>query len=251
MFGAVAVLLTVLLATAAWAADPAAQAAVEAFVARLSGIAVTDLVIDQALTIYHPDGRHPQSRGEQRVYLKLPRRQRIEQTIEGQREVRLAVGDRAWLRTADGRVEDVSSRGDARRDRTDLLVPHRRRAADVLAEWRALGIRDDVAWTADMGTRAVTVIGAPPGDRESPSVWIDGEYGVVRFVTRQRLTGRPSLVDLTFAEHRRLVGAFFFPHRQEVFLNGRMVLLVVVRSVVVDTALPDALFDPDTLKRGG
>ena len=78
-----------------------AKAAVEAFVARLSDVNVTDLVIVQNLTLYHPNGRHAQSTGEQRVLFKLPRRQRLEQTVEGQREVRLAVGDRLFVRRPD------------------------------------------------------------------------------------------------------------------------------------------------------
>ena len=41
-----------------------------------------------------------------------------------------------------------------------------------------------------------------------------------------------------------------FPYRQEVFVDGKMVVLIVVRSVAVNTGLPDALFDPDALRRG-
>ena len=37
---------------------------------------VNELAVEQSFTLYHPDGRHPQSTGEQRVWLKLPGRQR-------------------------------------------------------------------------------------------------------------------------------------------------------------------------------
>src|SRR2546430_10041322 len=50
-----------------------------------------------------------------------------------------------------------SPRGNAR---TDLLVPFRRSAADLLTEWRALGVRDDVSHVVRVGGRPVTVIGA-------------------------------------------------------------------------------------------
>jgi hypothetical protein len=56
-------------------------------------------------------------------------------------------------------------------------------------------------------------------------------------------------VDLTFSEHRPLAGAFAFPHRQEAFVNGKLLLLVVVRSVAVNTNPADALFDPESLRR--
>jgi outer membrane lipoprotein-sorting protein len=242
-----ALLALVLLPLAALAAD--ARAAVERFVARLAAVEVGALAIEQTFTLYHPDGRHPQSSGEQRVFIKVPRRQRVEQVVEGQREVRLAVGDQVWIRGRDGRTWEAPPT-EPGRDRTHLLVPFRRNAADVLAEWRALGIRDDVSASVRVGGRDVTVIGAQPGERDRPAVWLDPEHGVVRFITRERLPTGPGLVDLAFSEHRPLVGGFFFPHRQEAFVDGKLVVLIVVRSVRVNPALPDDLFDPDALRRG-
>lgn len=225
-----------------------AKAAVAAFVARLSDVAVTDMVIVQNVTLYHPDGRHPQSTGEQRALFKLPLRQRLEQTVEGQREIRLAVGDRVWVRQADGKTYEMPA-GERGSDRTHLLVPFRRSAADLLAEWRSLGVRVDVSHVTRVGGRAVTVIGAKPGERDVPSVWVDGEYGVIRFVTRERLPQGPGLVDIAFSEHRPLAGGFYFPHRQEAFVDGKLLLLITVRSVRVNAGLPDSLFDPEALRR--
>jgi outer membrane lipoprotein-sorting protein len=225
-----------------------AKTAVAAFVARLSDVAVTDMVIVQNVTLYHPDGRHPQSTGEQRALFKLPLRQRLEQTVEGQREVRLAVGDRVWVRQADGKTYEMPA-GERGSDRTHLLVPFRRSAADLLAEWRSLGVRVDVSHVTRVGGRAVTVIGAKPGERDVPSVWVDGEYGVIRFVTRERLPQGPGLVDIAFSEHRPLAGGFYFPHRQEAFVDGKLLLLITVRSVRVNAGLPDSLFDPEALRR--
>lgn len=230
------------------AAAADARAAVEAFLARLGDVVLTDLVIHQTLTLYDPDGRHPQSTGEQRLYLKLPRRQRLETTIEGRREVRLTVGERVWIRRPDGRTyeapPDVPGAG-----RTDLLVPFRRSADDLLAEWRGLGVRAEVAHAARVAGRAVTVIGARPGERDVPAVWLDPEHGVIRFVTRETLPTGPALVDRAFSEHRPLIGSFFFPRRLEVFRDGKLLLLFTVRSAVANTNPPDALFDPEALAR--
>jgi len=241
-----ALLAALLLPCAALAAD--ARSAVEAFVARLAGAAVADLTIEQTFTLYHPDGRHPQSTGEQRVWTKIPRRQRVEQVMEGRREVRLSVGDQVWIRTGDGRVYEAPP-AERQRDRTHLVMPFRRTAADVLAEWRALGVRDDVSHVTRVAGRPLTVIGAQAGDRDAPSVWLDGERGVVRVIRREKLPKGEGTVDLTFSEHRPLTGAFAFPYRQEAFVDGKLLLLVVVRSVAVNTGPPDALFDPESLRR--
>ena len=238
-------LAALLLPCAALAAD--GRAAVEAFVARLAGASVTDLTIEQTFTLYHPDGRHPRSTGEQRVWVKIPRRQRVEQLMDGRREVRLAVGDQVWIRTGDGRVYEAPL--ERERDRTHLVMPFRRTAADMLAEWRALGVRDDVSHVTRLAGRSVTVLGARPGERATPAVWVDPELGVVRFIRRERLPTGEGVVDLAFSEHRPLTGAFVFPHRQEAFVDGKLLLLVVVRSVTVNTNPPDTLFDPETLRR--
>ncbi|HUK64903.1 MAG TPA: hypothetical protein VLV15_16305 [Dongiaceae bacterium] len=236
----------VLLPLAVLAAD--ARTAVEAFVARLASAQVENLVVEETFVLYHPDGRHAQSRGEQRVWIKVPRRQRVEQIMEGRREVRLVDGDRVWIRTADGRVrETAAERG---RDRTDLLVPFRRSADDLLGEWRSLGVRDDVSHVIRLNGREVTVIGAKPGERYTPAVWLDPERGVVRMVVREKLPRGEGLVDLTYSEHQPLTGGVSFPYRQEAFVDGKMVVLIVVRSAVVNTDLPDSLFDPDVLRRG-
>ena len=118
-----------------------ARAAVEAFVTRVSDVQISDLVIDQNLTLYHPDGQRRVSGGEQRMLFKLPQRQRVEQTVEGQREIQLTVGDRVWVRRADGKVSQVPALEPARA-LSHVLAPVKRRAADLLAEWRSRGVRE-------------------------------------------------------------------------------------------------------------
>ena len=244
----VAILLALLVVPLA-AHGSVATAAVERLVARLAAAQVSDLVIEQSFTLYHPDGRHPQSSGEQRLWLKTPRRQRTEEVVEGQRDARLAVEDRVWQRTADGRVLELSGR-DGEQQGMSLIMPLGRTAADLLAEWRTLGIRDDVAWVTRVGGREVTIIGARPGERDAPSVWLDPEYGVVRFVRRQRLPGGERLVDLTLSEHHALAPGLYFPYRQEAFVDGKLLVLVVVRSARLNAGVPDELFDPDAFRRG-
>ena len=224
-----------------------ARAAVEAFVTRVSDVQISDLVIDQNLTLYHPDGQRRVSGGEQRMLFKLPQRQRVEQTVEGQREIQLTVGDRVWVRRADGKVSQVPALEPARA-LSHVLAPVKRRAADLLAEWRSRGVRDEVSHVARVGGRQVTVIGAHPGDRDVPAVWLDPDYGVVRVVTRERLPNGARLLDLTLSEHRPLVGKLYFPYRQEVFVDGKLLVLFTVRSVAVNTNPADALFDPASLK---
>lgn len=243
----IAVLLVLGLPGGVVAAD--ARAAVDAFVGRLGATTVQSLVIEQTLTLYDPAGRQPRSSGQQRLYLKLPRRQRVEQTVDGQREVRLTVDDRVWVRRADGRTYEAPP-PERRRDRTHLLVPLRRSGADLLAEWSALGVRSDVSYESHVAGRRVTVIGARPGERGVPQVWLDAERGVVRFVARERLPTGEGVVDLTFSEHRVLVGGFAYPHRQEAFVDGKLVLLVVVTSATANASLDDALFDPAVLRLG-
>lgn len=245
------VLVVVLVALAAGDASAAtgARAAVEAFLGRVGHVPVNSLVVDQSLTLYDPAGRQPQSTGEQRLYLKLPRRQRVEQVVDGRREVRLTVDDRVWVRRADGRTYEAPA-AEERRERAHLLVPFRRSAADLLAEWAALGVRVDVSYPTQVRGRPLTVIGAAPGDRRAPQVWLDPERGVVRFVTREKLPAGESVIDLAFSEHRPLAGGFMFPYRQEAFVDGKLVLLVVVRSAAVNTDPDDALFDPQALRRG-
>jgi hypothetical protein len=244
------VLPLILAAISAGAPEAVAQdarAAVEAFVARFSDVQIRDLVIDQSLTLYHPDGQRRVSGGEQRMLFKLPQRQRVEQTVEGQREVQLTVGDRVWVRRADGKVSQTAVT-EPSRALTHVLVPVKRRAADLLADWRSRGIRDDVSHVARLNGRQVTVIGANPGDRDVPAVWLDPDYGVVRIVTRERLPNGARLLDLTLSEHRPLVGKLYFPYRQEVFVDAKLLVLFTVRSVAINTNPADALFDPASLR---
>ena len=225
-----------------------ARTAVDGFVARLGDVSITDLTVEQTLTLFDPSGRHAESSGEQRVYVKLPRRQRMEQTIDGRTNVRLTVGDRVWMRAADGKTFEAPPAGT--RDATHLMVPFRRTGADLIAEWKTLGIRTDVSYVTRFADRTVTVIGAQPGERTVPQVWLDPERGVVRFVTVEKLPTGDAVLDLALSEHRPLVGAFALPRRQEAFVGGKLVVRMVVRSATVNTGLDDALFDPDALRRG-
>ena len=226
-----------------------ARSVLEAYLARLAGTVVDDVAVDQTFTLYSPDGRLPAVTGRQRLFLRPPRSQRLEQEVEGQREIRVTVGDRIWVRQPDGRTSEAPP-AESHRDRIHLLTPFQRDAVDLLREWQALGVHGDVVDEVRVGGRAVALIGARAGDRDRPAVWIDPDYGVVRFVARERLPKGPALVDLVFSDHRRLVDRFFYPYRQEVFADGKLLLMVAVRSAVVNTHLSPDLFDPEVLKRG-
>jgi hypothetical protein len=223
------------------------RAAVEAFVARFSNVQIGDVVIDQNLSLYHPDGQRPYLSGEQRMFFKVPQRQRVEQTLDGQREIQITVGNKVWVRRADGRVVELPAVEPLRALPT-VLVPVKRRAEELLDEWRARGVRTDVSHVVRVGARPVTVIGARPGDRDVPAVWLDPDYGVVRLITREQLPNGAKLVDLTLSEHRPLAGRLYFPYRQEMFVDGKLLMLFTVRSIAINTNPADALFEPASLK---
>jgi hypothetical protein len=91
------------------------------------------------------------------------------------------------------------------------------------------------------------VIGAQPGERDRPAAWLDPEYGVVRFVAREAADPGPVLTDVAFSDYRPLVGALFFPHRQETFRSGKLLVRLLVRSIAANTTPTAALFDPGAL----
>jgi len=223
------------------------RAAVEAFVARFSNVQIGDVVIDQNLSLYDPDGQRPYLSGEQRLFFKVPQRQRVEQTLDGQREIQITVGNKVWVRRADGRVVELPA-VEPLRALPNVLVPVKRRAEELLDEWRARGVRTDVSHVTRVGARTVTVIGSRPGDRDVPAVWLDPDYGVVRLITREQLPNGAKLVDLTLSEHRPLAGRLYFPYRQEMFVDGKLLMLFTVRSIAINTNPADALFEPASLK---
>ena len=248
--GRAVVLPLLLAALGAGAPVVAAQdsrAAVEAFVARFSDVQIGDVVVDQSLALYLPDGQRPYLSGDQRMFFKVPQRQRVEQTLDGQREIQITVGNKVWVRRPDGRVVDLPA-VEPLRTLPNVLVPVKRRAEELLAEWRARGVRTDVSQVTRVGARTVTVIGARPGDRDTPAVWLDPEYGVVRLVTREQLPNGSKLVDLTLSEHRPLAGRLYFPYRQELFVDGKLLMLFTVRAIAINTNPADALFEPASLK---
>ena len=73
----------------------------------------------------------------------------------------------------------------------------------------------------------------------------------VRFIAREDSGGGAKTLDLAFSEHRKVSGGFFYPFRQEIFLDGKLLSLTLVRTVEVNVDLPDSLFDADALLKGG
>ena len=234
--------LLIALAGVAGAAEP--RAALERFIARTAGTPLRDLTLDQDLTIFNPEGRAAFATGTQRLLVKFPDQQRVEQVVEGRSEVRVTVRGRTWRRGPDGKVTTLPTE---RTHAIALAVPPQRSAQEVLAEWRTFGIRDDRSHEARIAGRTVTVIGAEAGERDRPAAWLDPEYGVVRFVARETADTGSVFTDVSYSDHRPLIGPVFFPYRQETFRSGKLIVRLIVRSAAVNTAPPDSLFDPATL----
>jgi hypothetical protein len=230
------------LAGVAGAAEP--RAALERFLARTAGTALRDLTLEQDLTVFNPEGRAAFATGTQRLVVRFPDQQRVEQVVEGRTEVRLTVRGRTWRRGPDGAVTALPAE---RAHAIALAVPPRRSADEVLAEWRTLGIRDDRSHEARLSGRLVTVIGAHEGERDRPAAWLDPEFGIMRFVAREPADAGTVFTDISFSDHRPLLGPVFFPHRQETFRSGKLIVRLIVRSARANTAPPDSLFDPTAL----
>lgn len=230
------------------AAAQDARQAVEEFVSRMGEITVTDMVVTQTLTLHNPKDSWQRVTGERRLWIKVPARQRQETKVEEFHEVIVLNGDRLVIQRGGKTFEAPPA--DRARQRVHTLFALPRTPADLLVEWRSLGVRTEVAESTWVGGRRLTVIGARAGDRQSPSVWLDPDYGVVRFITREDGPGGPKLLDLAFSEHRKLPAGFFFPFRQEIFLDGKLLSVAIVRQVQINTGLPDSLFDTDALLQG-
>src|SRR5256886_16274996 len=91
-------------------------------------------------------------------------------------ETQPPVGARVGARGADGKVYEAPATGRGS-ESTRLLVPARRTAADLLAEWRTLGVRDDVSHVVRVRGRPITVIGARAGERDVPMRSGEGRGG--------------------------------------------------------------------------
>jgi hypothetical protein len=244
--GVVVIGLLAALAGMAGAAEP--RAALERFLARTGGTPLRDLTLEQDLTVFNPEGRAAFATGTQRLVVRFPDQQRVEQVVEGRSEVRLTVRGRTWRRGPDGHVTTLPPE---RTHTIALAVPPQRSADEVLAEWRSFGIRDDRSHDARLAGRTVTVIGAQAGERDRPAAWLDPEFGIVRFVAREPADTGSVFTDVSFSDHRPLVGAVFFPHRQETFRSGKLIVRLIVRTAAANTGPPDALFDPAALGARG
>jgi hypothetical protein len=240
--GALVMSLVAVLTGVAGASEP--RVALERFLARTAGTTLRDLTLEQDLTVFNPEGRAAFATGTQRLVVRFPDHQRVEQVVEGRSEVRLTVRGRTWRRGPDGQVTTLPTE---RTHAIALAVPPQRSADEVLAEWRAFGIRDDRSHEARLAGRTVTVIGAQAGERDRPAAWLDPEFGVMRFVAREPADTGSVFTDISFSDHRPLIGPVFFPHRQETFRSGKLIVRLIVRSATANTGPPDSLFDPASL----
>ena len=102
---------------------------------KLAGAPVVDLVLEETFVLYHPEGRDAQSSGEQRVWIKVPAAAHRE-VMDGRRRCDSSTATGYGSVAPTGSREVQTERG---RDRTHLLVPFRRSADDVLAEWSSFG----------------------------------------------------------------------------------------------------------------
>lgn len=232
-----------------FAASGAAQeipAVVERYAARMSGVTIGDLLVTQSLTVVNPQNPVDRVTGDQRLSVKFPARQRLETRIAGEREVRLLSGGRMVIQRG-GRAFEAPPPERERQQPGGVLIPFERTAAGLLSQWRNLGIRIEVSHVTTVGGRQVTVLGAQAGDRASPAVWLDPDYGVVRLVTKDHSTGTARTLELVYLDHRKVVGEFFYPYEQQGLLDGKLVFAVRVRSVEINVGLADSIFDPDAL----
>jgi outer membrane lipoprotein-sorting protein len=225
------------------------SAMVERYAARVSGIAINDLLVTQSLTVVNPQNPADRVTGDQRLSIKFPGRQRLETRIAGQREVQLLSGGRMVILRGGKAFEAPPPEGERQAGR--LVIPFDRTAAGLLSQWRSFGVKTDVSHVRTAEGRQVTVIGALSGDRSSPAVWLDPEYGVVRMVTKDMSTGTPRTLELAYSDHRKVTGELYYPYEQQGLLDGKLVFVARVRSVEINVGLADSLFDPDALLKEG
>jgi hypothetical protein len=240
-------LLLILLLAPSSAAAQDARTLLEQFLSKISAVSVNDLAVTQEIVVVDPSGSGQKVSGEQHLYLKPPNKRRLETQLESSRVVTLVNGSRLVMQR-DGKAYEAPP-GDRMRDWRGPIFLFQRSAQDLLAQWQGHGIRTDVLHQTTHGGRAVTVIGAAPGDQSLPSVWLDPVYGVVRLVTREETPAGLKRIELSLSDFRPMVNGISYPYKQETLLDGQPFSVVSVKSVRVNSGLSDELFDPDRLLR--
>ncbi|MCB9529007.1 MAG: hypothetical protein H6701_11620 [Myxococcales bacterium] len=100
--------------------------------------------------------------------------------------------------------------------------------ADPSAVMQAIGARRDAQSLALAGDRVVMVLGAPPGDRRAPALWVDNDDDTIR---RVRFATDIGDAELRLDEWDGPITRGRFPHRLTVTLAGRPVRRLTARSM--------------------
>ena len=129
----------------------------------------------------------------------------------------------------------------------DFLFPRAMNPEGVRTELvnlcQHLGIDMSVNSLARLGTRVAYVLGAKPGDKDRPQIWIDKEwFEPIRVIYKDTYHGKSGFWDLQWREWNSREGGDSVPHIIERHFDGQLVSRSEVQKAITNARLNESLF---------
>lgn len=130
---------------------------------------------------------------------------------------------------------------------TDFLFPRalspESAKAELITFCQHVGIDLSVSSLARMGTRVAYVLGAKPGEKDRPQIWIDKEwFQPIRVIFKDTYHGKTGVWDLQWREYNSREAGEAVPHIIERRFDGQLVSRSEVQKSTPNGRLSDSLF---------
>jgi membrane protein YqaA with SNARE-associated domain/outer membrane lipoprotein-sorting protein len=179
--------------------------------------------------------------GDERLYLKRGGKLRWvhdDETVtveHGDRRAEIAAGGQATSETI--LVEPL----------VDFLLPRAMNAEGIKSELIALcqhlGIDLSVSSLARLGTRVAYVLGAKPGEKDRPQIWIDKEwFAPIRVIYKDTYHGKSGVWDVQWREFNSREAGEVMPRLIERRFDGQLVSRSEVQKATPNARLSESLF---------
>ena len=201
--------------------------------------AVHDVEVEQTATLFDEYSGEDGLQAPSKLYIKFSGSFRLDTTLPFEREI-LLHSDGLTLTVMNGGI--VSEVPDIRCILKDFLVE--RSPDNILEVLHANHINTDRMGLGRFNGKIAYIIGANEGQTQAPQLWLDKDtFLPVRFIKEEEKEDGPSILEVRYLNYKYIDRKYRYPSVVEFYRDNKLTLRYQTRKVVVNTSIPNNLFD--------
>lgn len=207
--------------------------------------AIQDIRVEQTATVFDKNSGRESFQIPEVLYLRVPDSYRLDITLPEEKKT-VIYSEGETLTIVGSKV--ISHSQDEKSIFKDFFI--KQSVAEIIELLHSRNVNTQRMGLGRFDGRIAYIIGAKERETKFPQLWIEKDnFLPLRFIVEEKKKDSITTLEIRYLNYQHVDGKYWYPSTVEFYYDNKLALRYQTQKVVVNTNIPDNLFDISKIKK--